>query len=171
MNRGSLVCFAARLLISERGMLLRLIVFFSPLRVDHPSKSRQKYLAALEKVDTLTPLILPSFSYCSLILFGWTQVYLVVDVYFTSVGISIPLQQLPLLQFQVILPQVLAQRFSDLTAGMQPTQPGTWASIALEWYYCCSRPSFAGMYPIQPTMAAFLLFPYILKLYIYTYTK
>ena len=69
-GRRSLIGLPAGLLVGQAGDSLRAEVFLSG--VDHPSNSQKRYLAALEKVVALTPLILPSAVSCSLIVFGLT---------------------------------------------------------------------------------------------------
>jgi hypothetical protein len=69
-GRRSLIGLPAGLLVGQTGDSLRAEVLLSG--VDHPSNSQKRYLAALEKVVALTPLILPSAVSCSLIVFGLT---------------------------------------------------------------------------------------------------
>ena len=66
----SLIGLPAGLLVGQAGDSLRAEVLLSG--VDHPSNSQKRYLAALEKVVALTPLVLPSAVSCSLIVFGLT---------------------------------------------------------------------------------------------------
>lgn len=79
----SLIGFATGLLIGKFSDWFWFELFFSALGIDHPSKLLKWYLAALEKVEALTPLIFPSALSSYLMVLGLTYVSLVVEVYLT----------------------------------------------------------------------------------------